>query len=309
MASMVGNSRSAGVLSPDPSPEISSGRLGLRVQPADGGRIAEFWVRHPDGGRTDILVPMTVAGFPTHLWPKAGCYPLFPFSNRIRGGAFVADGMNVRLPAHPGEEPHALHGFSQQRPWAIEDHAANCVAMIYEHRPDSWPWAFTARQLVNLDEQGLSVDMSIVNHSASPMPVGFGLHPYFATDIGDEMTFDVTGDWRFDAANIAVDWQERPESGFTHIQDGTSLSHYFTGWQGRALLQRRKAGIAVAISAPAPLDHFVFHVPPGGAYACLEPVSHVADAFNLATQGAGHTGHRTLGAGQTLAATIRIEVT
>mgnify|MGYP001073669391 CR=1 FL=1 len=60
--------------------------------------------------------------------------------------------------------------------------------------------------------------------------------------------------------------------------------------------------------AGAPLDHLVFHVPAGGRYLCLEPVSHVADAFNLAASGKAGTGARVLRAGEAISATMRIEL-
>ena len=46
----------------------------------------------------------------------------------------------------------------------------------------------------------------------------------------------------------------------------------------------------------------------GGAYCCLEPVSHVTDAFNLAANGVGGTGYRSLLAGERIAATVRMSV-
>lgn len=308
MASNVGYQRSADVMTSTRPHQIDAGRLHVRVQPADGGRIAEFWVDGSDGKRSDILVPLTVSGYVPTSWPKAGCYPLVPYSNRIRNGRFEADGRSVALAPHPGEEPHALHGFAQLRPWDIEVLGADTLAMTYDHRPDAWPWPFTARQLVSIDEQGLSVEFSVTNHGATAMPVGFGLHPYFAAAPGDTVRFEVGGEWSMDGANIAVDWSALPAGETAHTLDEQTVARYLTGWQGRAVLARQN-GPTVTITAESLLDHFVFFVPAGGPYACIEPVSHVADAFNLAAKGADNTGHRTLAPGKTLAAHIRIEVT
>lgn len=308
MASMVGNQRSADVNASVGAHQINAGHLHARVQPADGGRIAEFWAALPDGRRLDIIVPMQVAGFAPGAWPKAGCYPLVPYSNRIRNAEFPFEGQEVRLPPYPAERPHALHGFTQQRPWALTDHAANCLAMSYEHHPDSWPWPFTATQLVSLDDEGMSVDMSVTNHGDSTMPLGFGLHPYFAIDAGDRMRFAVTHDWQIDAGGFGVSATLLADGKFDLRHDDKPQTRYLSGWQGRAVIDRR-AGAVVTITASAPLDHLVFHTPDGGAYACIEPVSHVADAFNLAAHGVAGTGIQSLGPGKTLSARIRIEVT
>ena len=88
-----------------------------------------------------------------------------------------------------------------------------------------------------------------------------------------------------------------------HVAGGEHF--YAAGFGGVASIQRRD-GARILIETGAPLDHLVFHVPPGGAYCCLEPVTHVADAFNLAASGVGGTGLRILQPGETLSATVRI---
>ncbi len=50
-------------------------------------------------------------GFNGLAWPKAGCYPLLPFSNRIRDGRFLWGGREIRLAPHPGQATrHAWRG-------------------------------------------------------------------------------------------------------------------------------------------------------------------------------------------------------
>ncbi len=75
-------------------------------RPAAGGRIAALASVDADGRRTDWLAPMPASclrdGFDGLAWPKAGCYPLLPFSNRIRGGRFQWAGREVCLAPHPG---------------------------------------------------------------------------------------------------------------------------------------------------------------------------------------------------------------
>ena len=47
-------------------------------------------------------------------------------------------------------------------------------------------------------------------------------------------------------------------------------------------------------------SHLVVHRPPQGGYLCIEPVSHVTNAFNLAAQGMAGTGSMQLGCGETI---------
>ena len=63
---------------------------------------------------------------------------------------------------------------------------------------------------------------------------------------------------------------------------------------------------AIIIDLKGDLTNLVLHVPVGAPYACIEPVTHVADAFNLAAAGVEGTGARVLQPGETLAGLVRL---
>ena len=56
-----------------------------------------------------------------------------------------------------------------------------------------------------------------------------------------------------------------------------------------------------------PLTHLVAYVPRGAPYLCVEPVSHVANGFNLAAAGVEDTGTHVLEPGATLDARASLE--
>lgn len=280
---------------------FAAGAMRMALRPSAGGRIAALW-SDDDGVRHDILVPMLPGPFDPANWPKAGCYPLLPFSNRIRDAVFMADGTVVRLPAHP-PGPHALHGFSQRRPWSLHEAAAGPV-MRHEHEADAWPWSFAAEQRLALDADGLTVTLWVQSRAATAMPLGMGLHPYLAAAPEDRVGFAAAAEWAVDADYIATTLGSVPVRHDAPL--GTApVTRYCAGWDGVATLLRAGAP-PVSVTAEAPLDHLVFHVPPGGAYLCVEPVSHVADAFNLAARGVAGTGHRMLAPGEEATASMRI---
>jgi aldose 1-epimerase len=280
----------------DPFPaDLAAGDLRVLLAPASGGRIAAFWSEGANGARVDILVPMAGPVADPLQWPKAGCYPLVPFSNRIRNGRFGFAGVDVQLPAHSSCAPHALHGFSQLRPWSIARRDERHAVMRYEHAPDAWPWAFVAEQRLSLTPDALTIELVICNHADRAMPVGFGLHPYFAVEKGDRIAFSAGAEWRLPDA----------EAHYNAPHDDVATTRYFADWPRVATIARR-AGPTIEMSAEAPLDHLVFHVPAGGAYACMEPVSHVADAFNLASRGVTNTGFQALSPHGEIAARVTI---
>jgi aldose 1-epimerase len=288
-------------------PILASGSLRVALAPEQGGRVAAFW-REDESGPVSILVPMDDSCFAPHLWPKAGCYPLAPFSNRIRDGRFAFDGREVRLPAHPACPPHALHGFSQLRPWEVGRVDASSATMTYAHAPDEWPWAFTASQAVSLTPTALTIEIAIRNDDpALAMPVGLGLHPYLAVSHGDRIRFSADAEWTQDDAGCGVALAPSPpgEVPYDRPHGPEGCTRYLAGWDRRAEIHRRD-GARILITAAGALDQLVFHVPDGGAYACIEPVSHVADAFNLAARGVAGAGMRVARPGETISGSVTI---
>ena len=70
---------------------LQSGMQRLELVPAIGGSIAAFFAEGP-GGRIDWMRPMPEAARAAGDVLEAACFPLFPFSNRIRGKAFAFAG-------------------------------------------------------------------------------------------------------------------------------------------------------------------------------------------------------------------------
>jgi aldose 1-epimerase len=94
---------------------LSAGRLRLAVLPELGGSVGRLdWI---EGDRVhQVLRRGDAPSAPL----EAGCFPLVPFCNRVRGGEFEFRGRVVRLPRNlPGEES-PLHGQGWQRPWEVE---------------------------------------------------------------------------------------------------------------------------------------------------------------------------------------------
>jgi aldose 1-epimerase len=265
---------------------IARGAHVMELAPHAGGRILRFSTAGADGRPRDWLKPITEAGWMSDAWPKGGCYPLVPFSNRVRGARFTApDGTPVALSTFPGAA-HALHGFGQYAPWQVEAHRDDALVMSYLHEEggEGWPWAFEARQTIEMTESGARLKMRIANRSPHAMPVGFGFHPYFSAE---EAELVAAVDWRHEA-EIAIEPSGVPPPRH-HARDAAGYTRYLSGWSGRAAL-RYTDGRTLELSAQAPLDHVVVHCPAGAGYLCVEPVSHVSDGFNLLAQGLPGTG-------------------
>jgi len=286
---------------------LKAGAMRATVRAQAGGRIAALWREEAGGRRIDILMPMADGGYDPFVWPKTGSYPLVPWSGFIRGSRFRFEGREVEVTPNPTSLPHAMHGFTQLRPWAVTAATDARLEMRYAHAAGGevpWPWSFEATQRLTLTPDGLTIEIAIKNLSDSAMPAGLGVHPFLMVRHGDRIRFAAREMWTADNTGFVTGTRE-PVAAYDAVQDANAVTRHYADWDGRATIDRPD-GTQIVISAAAPLDKLVFHVPAGGPYACLEPVSHVADAFNLEPAGVDGTGLRRLAAGESLAATAKI---
>jgi aldose 1-epimerase len=290
---------------------LRAGPMRATLRARDGGRVAALWRAESDGRRTNIVVPMPDGDYEPTQWPKAGIYPLVPWSGRIRDARFAFAGTQIAVEPQPGS-PHALHGFAHRIAWRVADLGADRATMELTHDPavapsHGWPWAFRATQRLALDPAGLAIEIALTNDSDRPMPAGLGVHPFLVAGPADRVRFRADALWRSDADGCAVACERR--AGDAALRDGTLApageTIQFAGCDGHAEL-RRADGVRVVIESTPDFPCLVLHAPPGTPYACIEPVSHVADAFNLHAAGVAGGGMRILGPGETLAGRVRI---
>ncbi|CDY75357.1 aldose epimerase family protein [Caballeronia glathei] len=281
---------------------IGSGPQFIEVAPAAGGRITRFATMREDG-IDDWLAPVTVSRWLSDAWPKGGCYPLVPFSNRVRDARFPGpDGARVELSTFPGAQ-HALHGFGQYAAWSVEEQGAERIVLHYAHAAGrhGWPWAFDATQTISVSGEGARLSMRVANRSAQPMPAGFGFHPYFGAT---EAELDAAVDWRHEG-EIAIEPSGQAPARL-HVRDPAGYTRYLGGWDGRATL-RYADGRTLRLEASARLSHVVVHCPAGAGYLCVEPVSHVSDGFNLHAKGLPDTGVAVIAPGSEIEASLVLE--
>src|SRR5262245_11079548 len=124
--------------------------------------------------------------------PSRGGIPLlFPFPGRIPGTTFQWDGKTYSL--EPGDAlGNAIHGFVHARPWRVVELSENrIVGQFHAWRDDAslqarWPADFQITASYAFRGNVLRGEFKIENPGESPLPCGFGTHPYFRVPLGGD---------------------------------------------------------------------------------------------------------------------------
>lgn len=279
--------------------------LAAELAPRVGGSIARFDLIH-DGGRVPLLRGAD-GDYADVL--EAGCFPLVPFANRIRGGRFTCDGREVRLAPNMKGDPSPLHGRGWLAAWTVERVGGAEAEFAYRHPAGEWPWEYEARQFFALDGEGLSVRLTCRNLSAERMPCALGLHPYYPCDAATVLDTQVDSVWTIDAAVLPV--ANVPAAGRYDLRRrricGQGLDNGFDGWGGRATIHWPERDVTLTLTSPD-AGRFQVYSPAAGGLFVAEPVQNANAALNEPQQRWPALGVRLLGRGEEMTLHARFAV-
>jgi aldose 1-epimerase len=275
--------------------ELHAGELRLALRADLGGCLAGFWL-----GDTPVMLSAE-PGDLQQVRPSAS-YPLVPYSNRIGWCHFRWHGHDHRTQPNFAPSPHSVHGVGWQRPWRVADVSASSAQLNLDHAGDAdWPFAFLAQQTAALTEQGLTLHMSITNTDHRSAPVGLGWHPYFPKRARSRLHVELSERWESDPAT-ELPTRRVAQPGIDGDIADLSFDHCFGGWQGSARLRDEKLSIKLSSSLP----YLVVYTPQHKPYFCVEPVSHVSNAIQMA-EPLAH-GLRELKPGERFEAWMKLDV-
>lgn len=235
---------------------------------------------------------------------NAASFPLVPYSNRIRNGQLRFRDEVYQLPLNFGDHPHSIHGVGWQSPWRLQRQAPDKVILELAYDGASWPFAFLATQTIALDEATLHHELTITNRSDLPFPAGLGMHPYFPRHERAIVTADVHIVWLTDDTGLPT--ERVPCLDHWNLSAGADVDslhcdNQFEPWNRRAYIVWPDKKMSVELTASDNLDRLVVYAPTDEDFFCVEPASHMTDAFNRSADGMSNeeTGMRILQPGET----------
>jgi aldose 1-epimerase len=264
--------------------ELRSDDAVVHVAPEAGGAITRYaQLRGTES--LDLLRPALPQAVENRVPTDMSCFPLVPFSNRIRDGRFTFNGRDIHLVPNFPPEPHAIHGDGWKAPWVVTEQEDDRLVIDYHHDGGAWPFPYRARQSFVLSGDELQVALAVSNEGDEPMPVGFGLHPFFVRTPRTRISAAVDALWLNDDDSMPAELVPLPED--RRLDRGinpneVSLDNNFAGWDGVAEIEWVDRGVRMTMTAEGPFGFLVVYTPAGEGFACLEPATNMIDAFNQA---------------------------
>lgn len=280
---------------------LTVGPARLQLAPSQGGAISRL-----DVCGLPVLRPWN--GDADNPFTQASNI-LVPFSNRISQEGFHWNGKHHRLHRNFDADPFPIHGDGFQRSWQIQQDADRAHMTLDDGRIG--PWRYQASQAFRLSETGLSILLSITNTGELRLPFGCGFHPWFPRDAQTRLRFSAQQVWMEDHQHLpttslrlpeAVDWSfECPRS-----PPDTLINNCYTGWAGVAHIEQGSKAVSCTLEASDNLGTLIVYSPARTAdFVCLEPVSHLVDAFHQP----GHPGLTELAPNQSMQASMQLSWT
>lgn len=289
----------------DPSFTLTAGSLELELSPSIGGAISNLTWTGGDG-KTPIL-RQSHTSLENVL--DAACFPLVPFSNRIRGGCFRFRDRHVRLSPNMAGDPSPLHGQGWTSAWTVESASDAEATLVFDHQPGEWPWSYRATQHCSLAGDSLHLRLACLNTSFEPMPCGLGFHPYFHCGPDTRIQTSVAHVWTVDEKVLPV--ARMPADGRYAIADapvcGRGLDNGYDGWCGEALFTDPAWPFELQLSSPQ-ARYFQLYSPPHGGIFVAEPVTHANAALNEPESDWPSLGLQVLAPGEAMDLEARLEV-
>lgn len=235
---------------PLPRWRLTEGDTFVEVAPTRGGLVTAYVV---DGVSVLFMDEATLLDPSKNV--RGGVPILFPFAGKPPPGTALGQ-----------------HGFARKLPWEVTSAIADDATARLELRLVSslqtltdWPHPFELTCAVSLFDQRLMLEWAFHNPGDEPMPLHFGIHPYFC--VTEKTAVTVQG-----ASGDAFDNKLGTERQVHDVNFAAGeVDLHFTRFDAGGTTLTRGDGRLVKLAWTEQFDTLVVWTLPGQPFVCVEP--------------------------------------
>lgn len=232
---------------------------------------------------------------------------MVPFCNRIAQNRFTHDEKIYLLKPNTDSDLHRLHGDGWLSDWSIAELSDKHALLIMKYdEPSGSPFCYVGKQRIQLEEDRLIFELTVINQGKYPLPFGLGLHPYISMSPNTVFQAAAKSLWEQNTDYLPTKQVSLPVAlDFNQPKNLPDLwtNAGFEGWHGEANVVWPERQMAMTISASENCSRYLLFLPDSSFdpsyrrdYFCFEPMTHCVNGHNLADGG----GVMVLSAGESL---------
>lgn len=219
---------------------------------------------------------------------------LFPFPNRLDKGQYKWLGKSYQFPINNAATGNAIHGFVREEAFEVEyvflaKNFAN-IRCFFDYIGDReyYPFPFSLEIEFSIHDSGkFEVQVEVENLHHTPIPFGFGWHPYFRlTEAAERHSLQLPP-----CEKVSINERMIPTGGRSQVKEfqkltvveDTVLDNCFQSNKTSGSYQMVLEGDGRSLTMKAPVAQFPFFqvfTPPHRESIALEPMTCNVDVFN-----------------------------
>ena len=243
---------------------------------------------------------------------------MIPYSNRIENGTFTFDGMEYQL---KNGEKHSIHGDTRKRKWnykQISQERIVCSFNSTDFDDINWPWPFSTEVDYSLSGNTFTSKITLKNNGNTPMPAGFGWHPYYNRSLTEEnepvfVQFKTAGVYPDINNNCIPSGSPQKAVGkldFSkekQLDPKVHIDNCYQGYDGKGYITWPNSGVKASYDCSSECSHVIFYNPDARTFA-FEPATNANNGVNHFEDKNFKCGAVSLNSGEVLSASFSIKV-
>ncbi len=220
---------------------------------------------------------------------KAASFPLVPFANRVENNIFQFRRKTYLLKANSPWDKHFLHGEAWLSEWTLLKVTPTEIEMEYicENSPYS-PYCYKSYQKISIENNTISMQLSVKNNGNAALPFGLGHHPFFFQD--GATTLQAKAEYYYGEKHDYLPDEKQKIPPALHFENHKTLPRHwlnngFGGWDGHAEILWPNQKMGARLTADKNFsDYFIFtpdkifDASYQNDFFCFEPMTHPANA-------------------------------